>query len=161
MKNTGIEMLFRRHYKKMCELASGILLDDAEAQDVVSDVFIHVMRGNIVLLPESAEGYLMRSVRNCALNVIRQKNFKQRAVGLLLNERMMDGSANEETLEQLIFVVDGIEPPLRRQILKMRFLREMSYQDIADALGVSKVTVYSHLSQAMDSIREQLRRARL
>ena len=65
-----IEQMFRRHYEKMYNLARCILSDDDESKDVVSEVFTQILADNIVLLPESEEGYLMRSVRNRCLNLI-------------------------------------------------------------------------------------------
>ena len=46
------------------------------------------------------------------------------------------------------------QPPLSRQIFRLRFLREMSYEEVAQATGVSKVTVYNHLAQSLQRIRE-------
>jgi RNA polymerase sigma-70 factor (ECF subfamily) len=36
----------------------------------------------------------------------------------------------------------------------MRHLQGMKYQEIADELGISRVMVYKHLTQAMEKIRE-------
>ena len=46
------------------------------------------------------------------------------------------------------------QPPLSQQIFRLRFLREMSYEEVAQAAGVSKVTVYNHLSQSVQRIKE-------
>ena len=37
------------------------------------------------------------------------------------------------------------------------YLQEKSYQEVADEVGVSKVTVFNHLSKAMDWIKEQFK----
>ncbi|WP_366558427.1 sigma factor-like helix-turn-helix DNA-binding protein [uncultured Prevotella sp.] len=39
----------------------------------------------------------------------------------------------------------------------LRYLQEKSYQEVADEVGVSKVTVFNHLSKAMDWIKEQFK----
>lgn len=81
-----IEQLFRRHYEKMYNLARCILSDDDESKDVVSDVFTQILVDNIVLLPESEEGYLMRSVRNRCFNLITHKSVKERVAKALLDD---------------------------------------------------------------------------
>ena len=53
-----IEQMFRRHYEKMYNLARYILSDDDESKDVVSEVFTQILADDVVLLPESEEGYL-------------------------------------------------------------------------------------------------------
>jgi RNA polymerase sigma factor, sigma-70 family len=65
--------------------------------------------------------------------------------------------SDNELLDRLMQIIDRLEPPIRKLIIKLRYLQEMSYQEIADQQGVSKVTVYNHLSQAIDFIRKQLK----
>ena len=68
--------MFRQHYEKMYNLARCLLSDDDESKDVVSEVFTTILADDIVLMPESEEGFLMRSVRNQCLNLIAHKGVK-------------------------------------------------------------------------------------
>ena len=151
--------MFRQHYEKMYNLARYLLSDDDESKDVVSEVFTTILANDAVLMPESEEGFLMRSVRNRCLNLIAHKGVKERVAKLLIDDA--DVILSDETdgrLEQLMLLIDDLEPPLRKQIFRLRYLKEMSYQEVADKMEVSKVTVFTHLSQAMDWIRKQFKR---
>ena len=149
-----IEQMFRRYYEKMYNLARYILSDDDESKDVVSEVFTQILVDNIVLLPESEEGYLIRSVRNRCLNLIAHKSVKERVVKTLLDDAdVILSEETDERLEQLMLLIDNLEPPIRKLIFRLRYLQDMSYQEIADKVKVSKVTVFNHLSKAMDWIR--------
>ena len=151
-----IEQLFRRHYEKMYNLARCILSDDDESKDVVSDVFAKILADDVVLIPGSEEGYLMRSVRHRCLNLIAHKSVKERVAKLLLNDAdVILSEDTDERLEQLLLLIEDLEPPIRKQIFRLRYLQEKSYQEVADEVGVSKVTVFNHLSQALDWIRKQ------
>ncbi len=153
-----IEQMFRRYYEKMYNLARYILSDDDESKDVVSEVFTQILVDNIVLLPESEEGYLMRSVRNRCLNLIAHKSVKERVVKTLLDDAdVILSEETDEQLEQLMLLIDNLEPPIRKLIFRLRYLQDMSYQEIADKVKVSKVTVFNHLSKAMDRIREHFK----
>ncbi len=44
---------------------------------------------------------------------------------------------------------------VRQQIFRLRYLQGQSYQEVAQATGVSKVTVYHHLSQAIEWIKSK------
>lgn len=157
-QKTDIERIFRTHYEKMYNLARCILYDEDECKDVVSDVFAKILTENFVLLPESEEYYLMRSVRNRCLNILSHKTTKEKVVKLLMDENdNMFLESDNELLDRLMQIIDRLEPPIRKLILRLRYLQEMSYQEIADQEGVSKVTVYNHLSQAIDFIRKQLK----
>ena len=143
--------MFRQHYEKMYNLARCILSDDDESKDVVSDVFTHILEDDVVLMPESEEGYLMRSVRNRCLNLIAHKGVKERVAKLLLADAdVVLAEDMDERLEQLLLLIEELEPPIRKQIFRLRYLQEKSYQEVADEVGVSKVTVFNHLSKALD-----------
>ena len=153
-----IEQMFRRHYEKMYNLARCILSNDDESKDVVSEVFTQILADNIVLLPESEEGYLMRSVRNRCLNLIAHKSVKERVARLLTDDAdVILSEDTDERLEQLLLLIDDLEPPIRKLIFRLRYLQDKSYKEVADEVGVSKVTVFNHISKAMDWIRERFR----
>ncbi len=149
--------MFRQHYEKMYNLARCILSDDDESKDVVSEVFTAILADDVVLMPESEEGFLMRSVRNRCLNLIAHKGVKERVAKLLTDDAdVILSDETDERLEQLMLLIEDLEPPIRKQIFRLRYLKEMSYQEVADEVGVSKVTVFNHLSQAMDWIKKRM-----
>lgn len=158
---TDIERLFRQHYERMFRLARTMLYDADECRDVVSDVFERLLSDGVVVLPETEEAYLLRSVRNRCRNVIAHKDIRERVARLLI----YDGETvlrenDDERLDRLMRIIDHLEPPVRQQILRLRFLQEMSYQEVANEVGVSKVTVYNHLSQAIDTIQKLFKPAK-
>ena len=153
-----IERMFRQHYGKMYNLARSILSDDDESKDVVSEVFTTILADDVVLMPESEEGFLMRSVRNRCLNLIAHKSVKERVAKLLLDDAdVILSEETDERLDQLMLLIEDLEPSIRQLIFRLRYLQEKSYQEVADEVGVSKVTVFNHLSKAMDWIKEQFK----
>lgn len=151
--------MFRQHYEKMYNLARYLLSDDDESKDVVSEVFTTILADDIVLMPKSEEGFLMRSVRNQCLNLIAHKGVKEKVAKLLIDDTdVILSDETDERLEQLLLLIDDLEPPIRKQIFRLRYLSEMTYQEVADKVEVSKVTVFNHLSQAMDWIRKQFKK---
>ena len=150
--------MFRQHYEKMYNLARSILSDDDESKDVVSEVFTTILADDVVLMPESEEGFLMRSVRNRCLNLIAHKSVKERVAKLLLDDAdVILSEETDERLDQLMLLIEDLEPPIRQLIFCLRYLHKKSYQEVADEVGVSKVTVFNHLSKAMDWIKEQFK----
>lgn len=151
--------MFRQHYEKMYNLARYLLSDDDESKNVVSEVFTTILANNAVLMPEGEEGFLMRSVRNRCLNLIAHKGVKERVTKLLIDDAdVILSDKTDGRLEQLMLLIEDLEPPIRKQIFRLHYLKEMSYQEVADKVGVSKVTVFNHLSQAMEWIRKQLKK---
>lgn len=155
--NTDIERLFRAHYQEMYHLARCILMDDAESKDVVSEVFEQLLERPVVLVPKSETGYLMQAVRNRCRNVIAHKSMKERVKRLLTDdETSLSMMADDGIISRLAELIQQLEPPLRRQIVTLRFAEEQTYQEVASTLGISKVTVYNHLSAALRQLKQQL-----
>jgi RNA polymerase sigma-70 factor (ECF subfamily) len=132
-------------------------MDDAESKDVVSEVFEQLLERPVVLVPKSETGYLMQAVRNRCRNVIAHKSMKERVKRLLTDdETSLSMMADDGIISRLAELIQQLEPPLRRQIVTLRFAEEQTYQEVASTLGISKVTVYNHLSAALRQLKQQL-----
>ena len=142
----------------MYRLARVMLYDPQESKDVVSEVFVRLLRDGQMPAAGKTEGYLMTAVRNRCRDVLAHKTVRERVEKLFLQdvEYMADTSCDDR-LERLMQFVDAELPPLSQQIFRLRYLREMSYEEVAQQVGVSKVTVYNHLSQSLQRIREHFK----
>ena len=167
MTKEEFESIYRQHYAKMYRLARTMLYDADESKDVVSDIFARLLRERLRVGASAGmkyhpqqnqmEGYLMTAVRNRCRDVLSHKSIRERVERLFLQESMQGhiiAMNDDDRLERLMQFVEAELPPLSRQIFRLRFLREMSYEEVAQAVGVSKVTVYHHLSQSLQRIRK-------
>jgi RNA polymerase sigma-70 factor (ECF subfamily) len=157
MTQKEIETLFRQHYAAMYRLARTILYDADESKDVVSDVFVRLLHNNPSVQPDKMESYLMMAVRNRCLDVLSHKSVREQVEKLFsqeLKQRHIIARNEDERLDRLMQYIERELPPLSQQILRLRFLQEMTYEEVAQEVGVSKVTVYNHLWQSMHRIKE-------
>ena len=157
------EEIYRRHYPDMYRLARTILYDADDCKDVVSDIFARLLRGDTVPQPEKLEGYLMTSVRNQCRDVLRHKNVRECVEKLFsaeIRQNQVVPINDDDRMERLMLFVEAQLPPLSQQIFRLRFLREMTYEEVAEAVGVSRVTVYHHLSQSLQRIKEHFEQAK-
>ena len=161
MKVKEIEQLFRQHYAEMTKLARTMLYDDEEARDVVSEVLAALIRTDIV--PVNIKSYLLTSVRNRCLSILEHKSVRakfEQAYTLEMKSASQpaeEGDGEYQSTEILGNLMAYAEQNLKEQTLRvfrMRHLQGMKYQDIADELGISRVMVYKHLTQAMEKIKE-------
>jgi RNA polymerase sigma-70 factor (ECF subfamily) len=155
MTKREIESLFKTHYTRMYHLAASILYDEDESKDVVSEVFSHLIVNGIVLRPETAEAYLLTGVRNQCRNVMERKQVRERFVHLLSEKATEPTIADSEQLRmsELMQYVEEHLPLLSQQIFRLRYLREMTCQEVADTLGISRMTVHNHLRESIEKIR--------
>ncbi len=153
-KNKDIERLYEAHHLRMTRLAWMLLGDRQEAEDVVSDVFA-TMLDTSKLPATSEEGYLMMAVRHRCAGVLRHKSIKDRVTKLLGDSQsIVEQPASEDRIKLVAQFVQQHLPPLTQRIFHLRHIQGMTYQEIASEVGVSKVTVYHHLSSAVDKARD-------
>ena len=154
MTRRELEILFKSHYATMFRLAMSMLYDEDESKDVVSDVFASLAAGGMTIKSDNARGFLLTCVRNSCINVIRNKQVRERFVKLYSNkaEPLADGPDDSLMLNELREYINTELPPLPRRIFTLRFLHDMTCQQVADAVGVSRVTVHHHLSQSLEKI---------
>ena len=157
MTKKEFEDIYRQHYARMYHLARTMLYDADESKDVVSDIFARLLREKYHPQQNQMEGYLMTAVRNRCRDVLNRKSMRERVERLFLQESMQGhivSMNDDDRLERLMQFIEAELPPLSQQIFRLRFLSEMSYEEVAQAAGVSKVTVYNHLSQSVQRIKE-------
>ena len=151
-----LEKLFKQHYCQMYRLATILLHDDAESKDVVHDIFARLLDDPRDLREETAESYLLTSVRNRCLNVIRSRQIQERVKHLYLldlDTTITPTERLEEELRTLYKGIDLLEPPVCRDIIMQHFRDGMTFKEIARHLGVSETTVYKHLRRALSQLR--------
>jgi len=151
MEKQAIAVLFETHYMQMYRLARTLLYDEDESKDVVSEVFAQLLDARADLRAETAGAYLLASVRNRCLNRIEHRKTVEKFAQLYAEEHALAQSPaeDEQQLRDLLRYVDERLPELTRNVFRLRFLNDLKYEEIADRLGISKVTVYHHLSQSL------------
>jgi len=155
-----LQKLFKQHYRQMYRLATILLHDNAESKDVVHDIFARLLDSHIDLKEDTAESYLLTSVRNRCLNVVRNRQIQERMEHLYLldlDTTIMPTEQFEEELRALYKGIDQLEPPICRDIIVQHFREGITFKEIATRLGVSETTVYKHLRHALSQLRTHLK----
>ena len=155
-----LEKLFKQHYRQMYRLATILLHDDAESKDVVHDIFARLLDDHRDLREDTAQSYLLTSVRNRCMNVIRSRQIQERVEHLYLldlDTTITPTELLEEELKALRIGINLLEPPVCRDIILQHFCDGITFKEIASRLGVSETTVYKHLRRALSQLRTHLK----
>ena len=158
MTRKDVESLFKTHYAQMYHLALTLLFDEAESKDVVSEVFASLLNDSAIVRTDDARAFLLTSVRHRCLNVLQHKQVQERFARLLTEDAdtlMKDNTVEEQMqMEELMRYVQDNLSPLEQNIFRMRYLKEMTCQEVAEALNVSRQTIHTHLKQTVKIIRK-------
>ena len=158
MTRKDVESLFKTHYTQMYHLALTLLFDEAESKDVVSEVFASLLSGSTIVRADNARAFLLASVRHRCLNALQHKQVQERFARLLTEDTdtlMSDNTVEEQMqMEELMRYMQANLSPMEQNVFRLRYLREMTCQEVAEALNVSRQTVHAHLKQTMEKIRK-------
>ena len=147
--------MFLQHYKQMLLLARMLLHDEEESRDAVSEVFARFMESGDMPPDGQEKTYLLACVRNNCLNIIRHKSIQERVGEMLSEDFDTDITHEMEKYHDILQFAREHLPALTFQVLTLRYLDGMKYQELADSIGISEATVYRHLAQALHIIKEQ------
>lgn len=160
----AFEPLVVRYQGQALAIAESLLLDKDDAADAVQDAFVRAFRGLGKLAEGSSFGPWFRSiVRNLCLDRLRSPAHRNR---MDLSDQTIDRVAwTEPTRErgieqgQLAAVVKDALATLskdHREILVMKEMEGLRYDEIASALNISGGTVASRLHHARAAMKRAL-----
>jgi RNA polymerase sigma-70 factor (ECF subfamily) len=134
-----------------------LLDDEEEARDAVSEVFARLMEGKIHLPKENPEGYLLVCLRNSCLDRNRHLSVKERMKRHLTTAQPSETPVEDELelISEIISYAGQHLTPQGWRVFQLRFDEGLSVSEIADQLSISEITVYKHLTKALQLLREQ------
>lgn len=158
----GFEEIYTEYFKPLYLYARRISQSEDLAKDVVSDVFYTLWKTQTDFSQiRELKSYLFRAVKN---EVIRTLSKNPRDFVDINSEHFIKKIENvdpEEILieKELLLTIDELvsKLPYQRQLVfTMAKNKQMSYQEIADELGISVSTVKTQVSRAVASIRQAI-----
>ena len=154
--------LFEREGRSLVRLARLFVEDRNAAEDLVQEAFIRLARTFHRIKDETKAAAYLRSI---VLNLARDHN-RRGLVSLRHRLPLEDERAEEEdTLvlrEDQREVIDALRdlPHRQRDCLVLRYYQELGIDDIADALGISRNSVKTHLQRGLAAMETRLEGSR-
>lgn len=152
--------LFPTYFPLLCRVVYRIIPVAETAEDIAQEVFYELWRKRKeIQFSTSVRAYLTRSAVNKSLNYVRDHQHH------LMDTPLRPTSTNTPSVPQQL-AADELQERIDREINQLpercrvifvlsRF-EDMSYQEIADKLGISRKTVENQVSKALRILRERL-----
>lgn len=157
----AFEKLFRLFYERLCNYALGILKEDAQAEEVVQEVFVGIwQKRDEIAITTSIKSYLYRAVHNRCLNLIRHGKVRLEYVNHSLHsdsgiEPPSSGVEQKELQNRIHDAIEALPTECARVFRLSRF-EELSYHEISEFLGISIKTVENQMGKALKLLRSRL-----
>jgi RNA polymerase sigma-70 factor, ECF subfamily len=161
--DAALAQLYDLTASKLYGLARAMLVNTADAEEVVCDVYVQVWQtaASFDVKRGSVLAWLLMICRSRALDLLRQRRARaERSVENMSEEegaelgpedmltQFQEGTALHRALAHL--------SPLRRQLVGLAFFKGLSHQEIAVAVKLPIGTVKSHLRRSLLALRDTL-----
>lgn len=152
--------LYESYFSKMVLFAESYLYDEEDARDLVQDLFCHLW-DHAATLPVSVslKAYLLTSLRNRCLNVLRNRKIRDEHNDKLFEAQLFSGTEDvemdEEVMERLRAALDSL-PGRCKEIILLKIVEEKKNKEIAEQLNIAEVTVKTQVQRAYRLLRERL-----
>jgi RNA polymerase sigma-70 factor (ECF subfamily) len=173
--------LVERHQRRAFAIAVGLVRDENDARELVQEAFLRVYRSlNSFQGGSSFFTWLYRIVTNLAIDLMRKPGRKEAELAERSRSHASsqgDSGEGESADFPLVSRIDGADPldvirrreiaariqaaldalpPYHRGVILMREVEGMSYEEMAEAMGVSKGTIMSRLFHARQKLQKAL-----
>lgn len=149
--------IYNRYWKSLYTSAVTILQVKTAAEDAVQEVFISLWRRRHEVQIESLKSYLYQAVRFQVFKAIRaekaDRDFFNR-LSLVSRQLVTDDPLLFKELEGIYKITLSSLPEDEKEIFRLHREAGMTYQQIADAKGISIKTVEKKMSQALRQLRQ-------
>lgn len=159
----AFEEVFRRFWQELLDAAYRRVKSQETAMELVQSLLVNLyLKRETIVLRTSLRNYLHISLKNKVLNTIRaelvRSNYQQHM--LADNNRHEPDAAAMLQLKELQEQIDASYagmPEKCREVFYLSRKEHLSYQDIAQRLGISVNTVEKHMVKALKILRSRLK----
>ncbi len=161
-KVAGLKNIYDIYYLDLFRFAFKYTHSREAAEEIIQDVFIQIWeKRQIIEITRSLKSYLFSAVKNQSINYLRSKYKKYSFTEITDKHILKQTAPADEGLigsELSVIIEESVEslPPKCKLIYKLSRDSEMSYEEIAIQLGISKRTVQTQIGIALKKIRQHL-----
>lgn len=154
--------LYEQHRDRVYGFALSMLRSEPQAEEVVQDVFLRLwQQGRAASGIENLHAWLRTLTRNHTLKVLRRRALELRIQADLAAKWDEGHNETEELLkyrdlQQLVEEAIGKLPAQQRKVYTLCHVDGLTYEEAAAQLELSKLTVQTHMKQALKNIRSYL-----
>jgi len=157
----AFQQLFEQYHQRIYRVAMVYVRSPALAEDIVQDVFLKIWFQR-KSLPElsSFESWICTVARNVTLNCLKKQAYEWKARKTWSLERMAPDHTGDLTTEYKELLSRAILhlPEQQQKVYRLARDKGFSYEDIASELSLSPLTVKTHMSRALASLRNYLQK---
>lgn len=149
---------FTARFDRARRTAYALCGDWGEAEEIAQQAFVRMYAHWRKVRREGADGYLHVVVTRVFLDSRRRSRKRERSVANPPERAVPADTSSADERQPLLAALRRV-PPRQRAVLVLRFLHDLSVEQVADTLKCSTGTVKSQTSRGLRALREAYRGA--
>ncbi|WEK21595.1 MAG: sigma-70 family RNA polymerase sigma factor [Candidatus Pedobacter colombiensis] len=160
----AFKCLFESYHYKIYQFAFRFTNDDAAAEDIVQNIFIHIWFNRTKLNEQAGlEAILFKTAKQEVSNWYRNMKSQELRIedaGLLAQEDTEEEDQYKEVQKAYLYELLETLPEKRKKIFMLHRFEGLTCQEIAQHLSISKSAVENQINQALTYLRQKVRSAK-
>lgn len=156
--------IYDRYAKDMYKYGRRFTTDTELVNDVIQDIFVHLWEAREKLaIQKSIKFYLLSSIRRETIKRINRSYDKESfdefqfkaAWNESFEEVLLENQITLERNNKISEIMDSL-PSRQKEAIHLRYLEEMSYEDVSELMGVKISTLYNLIFTGLKTLKEKL-----
>ena len=153
-----LERLYDDHAQALFGFLLNLTRNEEDTRDLLQELFVKLSRQpKLIAGARDHRAYLLRLAHHGAIDL-----FRRRAVREKYQEQapeLFEESANpdEKAFREALAIALETLPPEQRAVVHLKLWEDLTFDNIAEVLGVSINTAASRYRYALDKLRQRLR----
>jgi len=157
------ETVFKNYYERLCNYANTYINNMIEAEEMVQGTFLILWeKHEMIDIHTSLKSYLYRSVHNNCINHVKHLQVRRNHYDEYLHyadieyEQVSNDLIGKELEQKINSVIESL-PPQCKAVFKLSRLENLTYNEIAEKMGLSVKTIENHMIKALKTLRVELK----
>ena len=161
--NQLISNYYSEHRDEIINFIAVRIMDATEAEDIVQNIFLRLLRGHHLMTPETLPAYIYTMARHAVSDHYRRRRVYEEYEHYIQTSDFKPQTSDIESIYSAQQIVERMERSLARlpkaccEIYRLHIYDGMKVSAIAKELSLPYKQVENRLGQARKAVRQQLR----
>jgi len=158
----SFSILYRQSYKKLYSYGLSLGMEDEKIRDIIQEIFMKLYsKPDLITDPSTLKSFLFVSVRNAFINhekfrkkhlyIVQLDNFDMQ---YSVDDSVVEDEEERKIIKAKVESIMKILTPRQKEIIYLRFLHQMEYEEIASIMNLSEQSARNLTARAIDKMRK-------
>ncbi len=157
-----LERLYDAHAQALFAFLLNLTRHEADTRDLLQGIFVKLAREPALLEGVREErAFLLRLAHNAAIDLVRRRSTREKNYEQLAAEAVPvfapSSDLDQQSFRQALSDALRELPPDQRAVIHLKLWEGLTFEAIADTLGLSPNTAASRYRYGLDKLRQRLR----